>query len=193
MEQTPSITPTENKESQTPSFLYHMVPEDMKGNILYPLNTLRTIDEDLYAKEIKKYTGREEVLQRLIPTLGCLWNDVLHMSAVKPEELKQALIEAGMKPREMEFYKIDPSLLDPSKSTIYLFNNGASEMTEENFTNYDPSNLTPHATLPESTKKYYKEMFAKKEKPLFFLGVPHIFHKGPIDVSDLSKIEVIRV
>lgn len=190
MDHAPRPSLTESKEAQIPSFLYHMVPEDMKGDFLHPLNALRTTDPDLYAKKAAKYEGREEVMQQLIPTLDALWNDVIHLSPINPEELKQSLIEAGMQPRNMKFYKIDPSLLDPSKTTIYLFNNGDEEITAEHFAGYDPNNLIPHSTLPESTKSYYKKMFSENKKPLYFIGVPHILHKGSIDTS---KLEIITV
>lgn len=44
--------------------------------------------------------------------------------------------------------------------------------------------------VPEVTKKYYKESFDKEQKPLLFVGIPHIFHKGPIGVSNFPVIVV---
>lgn len=181
---------TETKEEKV--YLYHMVPKDMQGKILHPLNVLKTEQPDLYLAKVGKYDDRKHVMDQFIPTLECKWNDVLHFSAINPEELKKSLIEAGMTPREMKFYQIDPSLLDPKQTTIYLYREKEKEdkMGVENFAEYNPEALHEHSTLPEETKNYYKEMYSKGGKPLMFIGVPHILHKGSVDISDFPVVTV---
>ncbi len=130
-------------------YLYHMVPEDMQGSVLYPLNSLKGINPGLYLSKASKYKGREEVMKNFIPTLECLWNDVLHFSAINPQELKQALVEAGMSPREWKFYQLDPNLLDPKQTTIYLYQEKDDEekMDPSNFSEYNPEALDEHSVL----------------------------------------------
>lgn len=188
-------TPTPQNQPETikeKAFLYHMVPADMQGTVLHPLNSLKDKNPELYLSKAEKYKDREHVMEQFIPTLECAWNDVLHFSAINPQELKQALVEAGMEPREMKFYQIDPSLLDPEQTTIYLYQEKASadKMNPKNFAEYNPDTLGEHSVLSQMTKDYYKEKFSKGERPLLFVGVPHILHKGPIDVSDLPVIVV---
>lgn len=193
MEGGPSIDTKSNLHAEKPkTFLYHRVPEGMRGNVLYPLNALKGVHTDLYVHEAGKYRGREHIMEQFLPTLEAAWNDVLHFTAVDPHELKQALIDAGMEPKEMKFYQVDPALLDPSSATIYLYQDKSSDskMSPDNFLEFNPDALEQHATLPEETRVYYKRMFAEGGKPLLFLGVPHILHKGPLDVSSLPIITV---
>jgi hypothetical protein len=173
-------------------FLYHRVPEKMEGTVLYPLNELKDVHEEAYEREVKKYEGREHVMKKIIPTLDAAWNDVLHFSPVHPAELKNALEEAGLHPKEMKFYQVDPSLLDASKTTIWLFNDGTNEekMNPEYFTPYDPKAMGEHSTVPEQTKEYYRRMAQSGQKHLTFIGIPHILHKGSIDISNLPVISV---
>lgn len=79
----------------TKNYLYHKVPPDFVGPILYPLNRLKQRLPDVYARQVKKYQGREAVLKRRIPHLNCLWNDVLHFSPVHPTQCRAALQAAG--------------------------------------------------------------------------------------------------
>ena|SRR3989344_6439292 len=173
-------------------YLYHRVPADMQGTTLHPLNILKNTHPDLYLAKAEKYRDRQHVMQKFIPTLECVWNDVLHLSSVHPAELKKALIESGMKPRESKFYQIDPTLLDPKRTTVYLFKDKTEEgdMNPENFSNYDPEKLEVHSIIPQRTREYYKEMVKKGEHPMTFIGVPHILHKGSIDISNLPIITV---
>jgi len=114
-------------KAQNQHFLYHMVPEDMRGTVLHPLNSLKDQHPDLYVAKSAKYENRQHVMEQFLPTLEAAWNDVLHFTAVNPEELKRALVEAGMEPREMKFYQIDPSLLDPKLTTVYLYQDRTSD------------------------------------------------------------------
>ena len=69
------------------AFIYHKVPADMSGNILYPLNVMEKINPEIYEKAVKKYEGREYLMREVIPWLNCLWNDVLHFSIVHPTKI----------------------------------------------------------------------------------------------------------
>ena len=190
-------------EGTPKQYLYHMVPEDMKPDqegreILYPLNILKEKFPGLYEVKAGEYNisqsgdvedKRKFVTKKLIPTLeNATWGDVLQLTAIHPRDLKKALVEAGFRPKELKFYQVDPELLDPEKTTIYLYREDVEDGSTENFTEYSPDNLDAHANIPEGTKGYYKEKFKQKEKPLLFVGVPHIFHKGPIDVSNFPII-----
>ncbi len=186
-------TPQSHVEiNKNKTYLYHMVPEDMKGTLLQPLNFLRETNPDLYLSKVGKYKDRNHVMEQFIPALECVWNDVLHFSAINPMELKKALIDAGMNPREMKFYQIDPNLLDPKQTTIYLYQEGVNKdgINSENFLEYDPEKLTEHSVLSQATQEYYKETFNKGENPLLFVGVPHILHKGSVDIAELPIIIV---
>jgi hypothetical protein len=85
---TPQNAPEIKKEK---SYLYHMVPADMQGTVLHPLNSLKQSHPELYVAKASKYQGREHVMDQFLPTLECAWNDVLHFTAINPEELKRSI------------------------------------------------------------------------------------------------------
>ena len=173
------------------NYLYHLVPENMEGKILYPLNKLKIVYPESYEEEIKKYQKRKSLLKTKIPVLDCLWNDVLHLTAVNPKIIKETLKEIGFKPPRKRWYKIDPKKLEKEKTIIYLYNyngNNKGYMTEKDFKNYDPNELEEYSDLPEKTFNYYKREFSKKIKPLLFVHIPHILYKGFLNIS---KLEII--
>ncbi len=164
----------------------------MRGDVLFPLNTLKDTQPDLYEKEASKYIGREQVMLQKIPFLNCLWNDVLHFSAVHPSLVKEALIEAGRtKSFDIEFFEVDPHLLTSENTIVYLYrhSNMEDKLKEDNFAKYNPDDIAQYSPLPQETKDYYKEMLSQDKKPLLFHRVPHILFKGSLDTS---KIKIIK-
>jgi hypothetical protein len=175
------------------NYIYHRVPPDLTGEILYPLNQLKAIYPDLHTKKIAKYIGREEVINQHIPTLDCLWNDVLHFTPIHPQEVKDTLIEAGRtESLSLRYYQVDPHLFNPEKTTIFLYDHTTTryELLPINFRSFDPDNLEQYAHYTQITKDYFKEMYAKGAKPLLFHRVPHILYHGTLEVKDLPIIEV---
>lgn len=175
------------------NYLYHIVPKEVRGNILYPLNVIKEIHPDIYEQQARKYTGREHITLQRIPVLNCLWNDVLHFSAVHPKEIKQALIEAG---RISDFttncYQVDAKLIEPESAIVYLhtFAENKDKLNEKNFAPYNPDELAKYSFVPQATKNYYKEKIGMSEHPLLYVWIPHILYKGTLDVTDLPIISV---
>lgn len=172
-------------------YLYHWVPDNLQGTTIYPLNTLKETHPEIYKEASSKYEGREELMDFKIPFLNCLWNDVIHMSAVPPLTIKEALFEAGRtKPLELEYFEIDPETLDPKNTIVYLYDhkNLSEYFGEKSFVAFDPNDLEKYSHLPDETKEYYKEMFSQHKKPLLYHRVPHILYKGSIDISNVKRI-----
>lgn len=172
-------------------YLYHWVPDNFQGDTLIPLNELRSIYPDVYEQAVKKYAGREDILTHHIPVLNCLWNDVIHLSAVHPSKIKEALYEAGRtKPFTLEYFEIDPHLLDPEKAIVLLYKHVTAEEKQrpENYAPFDPDNLKQYSEVPEGTKVYYKQMFTEGKGPLLYHKVPHILYRGRIATTGLTKI-----
>lgn len=179
--------------------LYHMVPEDIKldeegREVIYPLNILKEKFPELYQVKVEKYLDseyRKNLPEKLIPTLqDAVWGDVIQLTAIHPENLKKALVEAGYTPKEMKFYQIDPNLLDSDKTTIYLYREDLEEDDPKNFAQYDIEMLREHSVVSSKTMEHYKDQNKQGERPYLFVGIPHIFHKGSIDVSNLPVIVV---
>src|SRR5213083_2344669 len=97
--------------------LFHFVPQRMVGTVLYPLNTLKKREPEAWRREVAKYEGRERVLEKPIPPLGCLWNDVLHFkclwndvlhfSTVHPSNVVAELKAVGLEPLRRSFFELD--------------------------------------------------------------------------------------
>lgn len=175
-------------------YLYHWVPHDMEGDTLYPLNQLQSMYPKLYAEKFGKYIGREEITKLVLPTLGCLWNDVLHFTAVHPKVLKNALIAAGdnRKPK-VQCYEIDPELLDAKNTIVFLYKESdlLTNMNSDNVAVYNPSEIRKYSELPQVTLDYFKESYEKyNREPLWLHRVPHILYKGSLNIKDLPIIEV---
>lgn len=173
------------------NYLYHRVRENMRGTVLYPLNRLKEVYPDIYSEAVKKYEGREFVMDYSIPTLNCKWNDALHLTAVHPKEVYDALRDAGFQPSKKRFYKIDPNILDVENSTVYLYKyKRSTKIDNKNFVPFNPDQLSQYETLPEYTKEYFKKMKEEGKRPLIYHGVPHILYKGTLDISNCEIIEV---
>jgi hypothetical protein len=166
-----------------------MVPKNQHGTLLEPLNQFKLSKPELYQEKAQKYIGREHIIEHTIPILNCLWNDVLHLSPIAPKDLKAALLEAGMPDQEMRFYEIGPTTLNQDQLVTFLYQE-MNELHEADFERFDTTKLSALSVVPEKTKKYYKEQYAKGEKPLRFLGIPHILYRGTIDVNKASVITV---
>lgn len=173
-------------------YLYHRVPKNLTGHTLYPLNQLKEIHPDLYTDQVAKYAHRTALLKRTIPILDCLWNDVLHFSAIAPATLKNTLQVAGMGDKTFPAYQIDPTVLDPNRTIIYTYQslNRTPDIFEAECIPFSLDALADCTHIPEGTQTYYKEEFLAGRKPLLFHGIPHILYKGTLDVTDLPIITV---
>ena len=173
------------------SYLYHRVPPNMSGTILYPLNVLKTIEPKLYDEHVKKYEGREHLLTAEVPPLNCLWNDVLHFTAVSPYELKENLAKAGIVLDSMwvRWYKIPISLIVGEKSIAFTYRRDINIIPNfKEYETFDPDRIDVYRCVPVETISYYREQKAKGLRPLLFHLVPHILFKGTIDAKDLEII-----
>jgi hypothetical protein len=166
------------------NYIYHKLPEGMVGTILYPLNKLKDIYPSVFDKQKHKYDRREHVMLQRIPTLNCLWNDVLHFTAINPEDISKALDDN----RKSRYYKIDARQLDPSLTSIYLYTKSGS-VDEGDFIPYDPDHVNRYTNLPQTTIEYYRKMLAENKRPLLYHLTPHILYKNSLDVSSAEIIE----
>ena len=179
-------------------YLYHHVPKDFNGTVLYPLNELKQKYPEVYEKEVSKYEGREHVMQQRIPLLNdCLWNDVIFMTAVHPQEIFDARTDAGWGEIEPQrYFRISSSILDEEKLAVYLFKENESSMRSKvgngDFVTFDSQEMSSYAVVPQSTKDYFRHEHESGQKKigLMYRYIPHILYRGEIDVS---KAEIITV
>ena len=176
-------------------FLYHRLPSDLVGSDLYPLNQLKGKFPSIYASQAKKYAGREQLMQRTVPILNCLWNDVLHLSPVHPSLIRDALKAVGFYRFPKQWLKINPetAVFSQKNAVIYLYasaKRGVMDISVDDFVPFSLSKLAQVGQLPVETANYYREMKDVGKRPLLFHHVPHILYQGVIPLSAATIIEV---
>jgi len=180
------------------SFIYHVKPDRMFGNILYPLNALKEIDNETYDFHASKYKGRESLMEHKIPILDCLWNDVLHCSSIDLRIIYNALIKNGHKVRNMEFFKIPVGMLKDIKFVKYKFEKEAFDRDKKQYRvltseDIEPLTIDTHqetSDLPDKTIEWYRWCAEHNKGPrLLFRYIPHIFVKGSINTKELEVID----
>lgn len=179
-------------------YLYHHVPKNLEGTTLYPLSVLKSKMPEVYKNEISKYDGREHVTQQRIPLLDdCLWNEVIFMTAVNPQELFEARTEAGWgKIPPQKYFRIDSSTLNQEKLAVYLFKvkeiNAKSGVKPDDFIKFNQNDIDKYAILPQETKNYfrYEHEHGQPKIRLFYRYIPHVLYKGEIDISNAEIITI---
>ncbi len=167
--------------------LYHFVPENMQGSVLYSLNDMKTKIPKLFNQQAAKYKEREEVKETAIPGLGG-WNDVIHLSPIDPNKVMAALKNASV-PTDFAWkaFQINADTLDWAKLIIMVTVKDEDGYHKE-FLPFTKENYEKHNDVPELTKQYYSECVAKGEQPLTYGGAPHVLYKGVIDTKSLKII-----
>lgn len=172
-------------------FLYHRVPENMRGTMLLPLNAFRERWPELYRAQAAKYAGRERLMQARVLSLDCLWNDVVHMTAVHPEEIKAGLATAGLSTEGLgRFFEIDPQQLDWRAMAVYKHIQPAHDtIPPGEILHFQRHLIGNYAKIPDAAHAYWQRCAAMRQRPMTFGFIPHILHRGPIDVSSCRIIE----
>lgn len=173
------------------NYLYHRVPHNMSGTILYPLNTLKEIKPEVYRDEVEKYAGRGHLLKTKVPILNCLWNDVVFLTAVTPNELMQNLREGGFEEEIISCFKIPVEAVLGASCVAFIYQRNKGVISDDvDYEAFDSARMQTYREVPSETISHYKERHAEGNRPLFFHYVPHILYKGSIDTS---RIEIITV
>jgi len=174
-----------------------MVPKKMIGKKLVPLNKLKTKQAELYNEYAKKYYDhpeREKLLERRIPKLNCLWNDVNHFLPLNPTRIYNALKELGVNVKSgISFYKIPILNLKHNKNAIYLYrkenyNGPAAKMNNEEINLIDIKKYIELSSIPADTINYYEEEHRKGNRFGMFPFIPHILSLGEVDISNAEII-----
>lgn len=174
-------------------FIYHLVPKQMTGTVLYPLNQLREVLPDTAAVYDQKYAGREELMERTIPPLNCLWNDVLMFSPVHPRYIKQLFKEEGIKLPLFRWFEIPLGKLNLSYTAVYLFHQlrpyGDHNDEDTDFVMLSDIPFEPLTHPPELLREHIQMAQSEGRRPFPFMGIPHILYKGTLSIAD---VEIVR-
>lgn len=173
-------------------FLYHGIPEDMKGDELITLSQMFAKDPVLHRKYLEKYKGREEILERRVPLLDCLWNDVVQLLPLHPRKLFELQLQLGLINAipDYRYFQIDPAILDSNNAAVYF----KTASGEENVTVkwLKDINLDELQEIPDATIKYYESMVGTGEPVFNYQFVPHILYRGSIGISKSSVMDIAK-
>lgn len=166
-------------------YVYHLVPANLRGSVLYPLSQLRSIYPDTAAAHAAKYHGREQAMEQWIQPLACRWNEVLQLSPVHPSVLRAALAESGHVRPLRRWFAIDAQHFSPSNTALYL---PSSRPNYERIIAYTPGCLNQYRSLPEEQLSFYRQV--PPGSPLMlFGGIPHILYRGSLDIAGVPVFE----
>jgi len=175
-------------------YVYHHVPVNLTGSVLYPLNQLKQVYPEVGVVHLKKYQGREALLSQRIPRLNCLWNDVLHFSPVHPAKIKAAREEAGhtFGSRRWRYFEVDGAFFSPDNAVIWEYRERQGPhfpIDESECLPYDPRLLVKYTEVGEWTRRYYAGI-KPGARVLPYIGVAHVLYKGHFNVEGVKIIEV---
>lgn len=178
-------------------YVYHMVPAEMKGEKLIPLNSLAKIHPHLYEKYTKKYFDhpeRSKLLKKQVPKLDCLWNDVLHFLPLHPHHVYKALKSLDINAKtELPFFKIPVERLQANQNVLYRYSKEtyrgpAADILEEEILLLDMEDYREMTAIPPETVEYFAAEKDKGRPFGMFHFIPHLLSLGEVDVSGVEII-----
>ena len=79
-----------------PSYLYHLCPDDLRDETLFPLHELARRHPDIHRRELEKWIGRKSVLRFRVPHLDAEWGETVSLSPLHPGPLLELRAELGL-------------------------------------------------------------------------------------------------
>lgn len=186
-------------------YLYHLCSKEFRGSILYPLNDLRSIYPDLYAREKEKYSGRERVLDFIVPRIAVRWADTVNLSALDPRRLVEERRRLGIAFSNLfsrRLLRIPIEYIAGLPATRYVATahwlntrphdpNALDKPPDTDFSEFDPQTHRETVDVPTPHRAYLEEQKANNALALGFVFVPHVLVAGPIDVSGIEPLELL--
>lgn len=168
-------------------FLYHHVPSNQTGDVIYPLKQLKDRFPDIYKKQFAKYdTIKEKDVE--IPGFG-YWNDCVNLMPVNPGLVKKELEKYGHNTDwQWHFYKIDAEALNNSKLVIMVMKDMGGAIERE-FIPFSREAFEEHCHIGQATRDAFQNAKDNNEQPNTFARVPHVLYKGSINTAGLEIVE----
>ena len=180
-------------------FIYHLVPKPFIGTQLIPLNNMDQ-DSEVYLKNAKKYEGREELMEEVIPKLDCKWNDVVQFSGIDPQILLDELKTYDKKLNtsnltRTEYLKIPIDEISKRHPLVIYHRTQKREkkdfkLKDDEIFSYEKNSYTELKEVPELTRAYWQSVLDNGGKFLWFPYVPHILVRGTIETKEYERFEL---
>lgn len=172
------------------NYIYHAIPEPMIGDELVPLNAMQSTMAEIRKRNLQKYQGREELLERKVPLLDCLWNDVVHFLPLHPQKVFELQKSFGLIDTIPPycFYEIEINKLDVSQTILFFKTAPGKENVSVKWLNEVDLSLLNQ--VPIATREYYKSLVGTGESPFNYQFIPHVLHRGAVTISDARIIRL---
>lgn len=185
-------------------YVYHRRLDNFVGDWIVPLNMMPYTDGllGIYKQAISRYQGREYLLTRIIPTLNCLWNDVIFLSPLHPNHHYKEYKRIGFTARRIQFFKIPIEVLEEKRVTVKKWLSYRKYPPEhpiheaiDSYCAFDLSHYQEMDELPNDTKEFYMQSFDPANPALYppfnWYRIPHILCQDSIDLLD-ERITIIN-
>lgn len=177
-------------------FVYHFKPKGMSSNRLFPLNRLKDIYPAAYEEHIKKYKGREHLLKEEIEPLGCLWNDVLHLSPINPQRVidswrAEAMLQYSGFSGGIEVYKIPIDYLEESTTACYQSYNFDFQCYNpdlDKIWQFEKSSFVEQKDVHPNQLEIWKADMKSGRRLFWYSHTQHILAQQEIDISSCELI-----
>ncbi|MES2965058.1 MAG: hypothetical protein V4760_14325 [Bdellovibrionota bacterium] len=177
--------------------LYHFKPIGMVGDVLIPLNELKATLPEVYSEQVKKYEGREKLLEKKIPILDCLWNDVLHFSPVNPQKIidiwreRDWLRENTRSRLPIAVYRVPIELL--KHEPIVCFQSfstepGKYDPSQDKFWRFEASGYEEHDSVPAKQIEVWESDFKADRRFFWYSHTMHVLARQRIDTRECELI-----
>ena len=193
------------------AFVYHGVPSEMVGEVIYPLTQLAAVAPEAYELQKSKYLGREVVLDARISPDGLFFNDTVHCVPLHPYRLFAARERLGFDPPRADasrtkgtarfsglFFEIPVERISPHRVLWYRWEtpwiNGfpyADVPLVPPLDEFEPFDRGRYQELEDVTEAHFAYLRRMKDEgtqPLVFVHVPHVLVAGPIDTCGLRIV-----
>jgi len=181
-------------------YVYHLCAEDFRGEVLYPLDHLRSVFPDVHQREREKYLGRDSVLSFVVPGLNVTWGATVNLSALNPsllvaERRRLGVPFSNLLTRRLLRIPIERISGLPAvryDSATHWINSSPGDPTVpltppiEEFRRFEPTNYEEPQQVPALHTEYLLRQLARGERALGFVFVPHVLVAAAIDVSGLE-------
>lgn len=195
-----------NKHHIALPYLWHYVPDNMKGNYLWPLAELATRMPQVAALQAKKYDDRQYMQKMHIPLLDCEWKQAIFLSATHPKDVYEGFRQAGLSRRPKKAFQIPVEALAGYEVawvdlTVPNEQPGALRLSESAVSKFDLSTYRSRPLSPASLE-YFKAEADKGKIPLELLKEPHVVLRAydrarnlpiPFDISGIDIITISGV
>lgn len=166
--------------------VYHIMPKHFLGPMLYPFNQLQEALPDVFAEQVTKYRGRDELLEYRIPFLDCYWDDLLHLSAIHPAQIRGAMEASGMAWKMNYWFEIDVEKLALNETNAAIFTapfRTQGAMQDQDFIPFNGERLQMLTSIPQQSYEYFNHAKAYDEHPFLFNYIPHVLYRGTLDTT----------